>query len=229
MKQKPTKHSLSRRSLLLGGLALPLTGCEAPYGIDMKTLRQSAAISLGIEEPPAITLEQASKIPYASISLQIGSEAPRVIVLATEGPSGQIWTSSERQAIVTKAGRIIETAGLAWNLTKMDFPNGDPLPVLLQAAGPKTAVPRYVDFQDINRYRVTVCGRFIKTGFEKVTMLGTELRLLKFMERCKSDDINWEFSNAFWIDPNSGFVWRSVQTIHPNLPAITLNILRPPG
>lgn len=229
MKRRSTQPGLSRRSLLLSGLALPLTGCAAPYGLNMKTFGEAAGVSLGLKDPPAITLEQASKIPYASISFQIGNAAPRAIVLATDGPEGQIWTSSERQAIVTSGGRIVKTAGLKWNLSKMHFPNGDPLPTLLQTGIPEAGIPRSVDFSDIHRYGVTIRGHFMKVGLETITTLGTKLHLLKIAERCKSDDIDWNFVNYFWIDPDTGFVWRSEQSIHPNLPRITLNVLRPAG
>lgn len=228
---KPVRNpaGMNRRSLLLSGLALPLAGCAAPYGLDFKTVKTAAAVSLGLEEAPGITIKQASEIPYATLGFRIGSSGERMMVLATDHYGERLWTSSERQALVTHNGRLIKTAGLRWNLTNMRFDGGDPLAGGLQHGVPHKPVLRVVSFNDIHRYDVTISGRFEQKGPKTITILGAELPTLMITEHCRSDDLDWEFTNIFWIDADSGFVWRSKQTIHPNLPPITISILRPPS
>ena len=38
----------------------------------------------------------------------------------------------------------------------------------------------------------------------------------------------WSFENLFWVDPQTGFVWRSVQHIAPGVAPIEIDVLRPP-
>lgn len=229
MKPARATDGISRRSLLVGGLALPLAGCTAPYGMDFKTLKTSVAVAVGLEDAPGITIKQASEVPYATIGLRIGSSGERMMVLATDHNGERLWTSSERQALVTRGGRLVKTAGFRWNLTNTRFSGIDPLVTGLQHGIPEQPVQRIMDFNDIHRYGVMVNGQFEQKSFTTITVLGAELPTLMIAEHCRSDDLDWEFVNVFWIDRDSGFVWRSKQTIHPNLPPFTISVLRAPS
>lgn len=229
MKTTRTTTRLSRRSFLVSGLTLPLAACELPYGLDMKTVKTAAAVAVGLEDPPGITVEQAAKVPFASMGLRIGHSGERMLVLATDNHGERLWTSSERQALITRNGRIIKTAGLPWNLSNMRFPGGDPLVTGLQNPFPQYAVLRLADFKDIHRYDVAITGHLERKGLKMITILGAELPTLMVVEHCQCEVVDWEFTNIFWVDRDSGFVWRSTQSIHPNLPPFTINMLRPPG
>ena len=41
------------------------------------------------------------------------------------------------------------------------------------------------------------------------------------------EDLDWSFENTFWVDIRSGFAWKSVQHISPELPPIEIEILKP--
>jgi hypothetical protein len=205
-----------------------MAGC-APFGIDYPTLKTALAVAAGIEKPPGITLEQAAAVPYATIAFRIGSGGETMLVLASDQGGEQLWTSSERLAVTTRSGRITSCGGLQWNLSRSQFPQGDPLQSGLQGATSATPSIRLVDFNDLGRFSLRITARFESVGPESISVLGSDLATTAFVEICTCPEIGWEFKNKFWMDHETGFIWQSQQSIHPNLPQISITVLRPPA
>lgn len=217
---------MTRRSVLWAAMAAPLSACEAPYGIDYKTVRDSFAVSLGLEQPPGITLEQASQVPYSSLGFRIGNSSEQMLVLGAASGGANIWTSAEHRAIVTKAGRVTQTAGFPWNLSETYWHSPDVLADGLQVTAQKTL--RLLDFKDANKFGVRLQGQFETAGESEVVILGAKIPTRTLLETCHCEDFDWDFQNRFWIDRHTGFVWRSIQYVHPNLAPFAIEILRPP-
>ncbi len=203
--------SLSRRALLLAGAVAPLAGCEMPYGLNLDTVKTSLAVSTGLESAPGITLEQASQIPYASIGYRIGGSQEYILVLASTIAGDLLWTAADHRALVTEGGRITRSAGFEWNLGETSFAQPDPVQTGLQQMTTNVLLVRSLDLRDIDRFGVS------------------SLDVLEVHEDCRCKDLDWTFQNIFWADVSSGFIWRSVQNIHPNLDPLTIEVLRPPG
>jgi hypothetical protein len=66
-------------------------------------------------------------------------------------------------------------------------------------------------------------------GAERIVVVGDAHDTRHLVEDCSSPELDWNFSNEFWKDPDTGFVWRSIQYVHPGLDPITLETLRPAG
>ncbi len=220
---------LSRRTILLAGAALPLAGCDMPYGLNYDTVKTSLAVSTGLEEAPGITLEQASQIPYASIGYRIGGSQEFILVLASTIAGSLLWTAADHRALVTANGRVTRSAGFEWNLAETSFSQPDPVQTGLHQLTTNVLLVRTLDLRDVDRFGVSVQSTFTPIGKTKVSILGADLDVLEVHEDCRCDDLDWSFQNVFWADVGSGFIWRSVQNIHPNLGALTIEVLRPPG
>lgn len=224
---KPSrKHLVTRRAALVTGIASSLTACEAPYGLDYKTIGDSLAVSVGLKQAPGITLEQASQIPYSSLGYRLGDAAEQLLVLASASGDTKLWTSGERRLLVTKSGRITKTAGFEWNLSGTYWNIRDAL--LDGRKAPLRLDQRLMDFRDIKKFAARVRGQFELKEESSVTILGAQISTLTLSERCHCDDFDWDFENLFWIDRQTGFVWRSIQCVHPNLAPLTVEIFRPP-
>jgi hypothetical protein len=219
----------SRRAIFLAGAALPLTGCEMPYGLDFDTVKRSLAVSTGLEAAPGITLEQASQIPYASIGYRIGSSQEYILVLASTVSGSLLWTAADHKALVTRAGRVTRSAGFDWNLGDTSFSQPDPVATGLQNMSTNVLLTRTLDLRDINRFGIGVQSAFISKGPTTINNFGAKLNVVEVIENCRCDVIDWSFQNTYWADAGTGFIWRSIQTIHPNLDALTIEVLRPPG
>ena len=48
-------------------------------------------------------------------------------------------------------------------------------------------------------------------------------------EVVENEIIDWRHENFFWVDKESGFVWKSLQQIAPNVPPISLEITKAPS
>lgn len=228
MKKSPFP-SPTRRSLLMAAAALPLAACDSISRIDFNTMKQMVAIDMGLEDAPAITLEQAAQVPYATLGYRIGGSEENMLILAVGTGGNQLWTSSAHRALVTNAGRIIKTAGLPWNLSATQFRMPDTLRDGLHITESTAESLRVVDFADLNLFSIAVYSRFRPAGTKTIRILGSELSTIALVENCRSPELDWSFQNEFWLDPATGFNWRSVQTIHPNLDPLTIEILRPPA
>ena len=68
----------------------------------------------------------------------------------------------------------------------------------------------------------------ISPDLEKVVILDKEFYLLKIIENIENNQIKWKYSNYYWVDPNDGVVWKSIQKIAPNVPEIKLEITKQP-
>lgn len=220
---------LSRRTILLAGAALPLAGCDMPYGLNYDAVKTSLAVSTGLEEAPGITLEQASQIPYASIGYRIGGSQEYILVLASTIAASLLWTAADHRALMTANGRVTRSAGFEWNLAETSFSQPDPVWTGLHQLTTNVLLVRTLDLRDVDRFGVSVQSTFTPIGKTKVSILGGDLDVLEVHEDCRCDELDWSFQNVFWADTASGFIWRSVQNIHPNLGALTIEVLRPPG
>jgi hypothetical protein len=105
----------------------------------------------------------------------------------------------------------------------------DPVATGLQKMSANVVLTRTLDLRDIDRFGIAVQSAFTPAGKTSISVLGANLDVVEVHEDCRCDVLDWAFQNVFWADADSGFVWRSVQTIHPNLPPLTIEVLRPPG
>lgn len=214
---------------LVAALALcALAGCGSDSGSGWSQLMDLAKASFN--QSGNITLQQAASVPYASIGVRVGDGPESMLALAADTGTSQLWTSSAHIAIAMKDGRIIETAGLPKNLSATVFAGlHDPLPALLRAPNPRAVrSARAVDFQDIAKYSVPLRCSLGGGEAARISILGHAIATRRFKERCESSDLDWSFTNLFWAD-RSGFVWRSLQYIHPGSDPVEVEVLRPPS
>src|ERR1700761_2239671 len=219
--------STSRRTLLLAGLTWPLAGCDMPYGLSLDSVKTCLAVGTGLEGAPGVTLQQASQIPYATIGYRVGKSSENVLILASTTSDGMLWTAADHHALVTVSGRVTRSAGFDWNLGDTSFLQPDPVQTGLHQLAANVVLSRAVDLRDIERYGLGVQSTFTPVDKKSINVLGTDINVVEVNENCECRVLNWTFQNTYWADVDSGFVWRSVQTVHPNLSPLTIEVLRP--
>jgi hypothetical protein len=217
-------------SLLTLGLCSALGACSSSsggssYSQYFKVVREAwrAQFSDG-----AVTREQAASVAFASMGWRLDGSAEHLIVLATDTGGEQLWTSAERIVLVTRDGRILRTVGLPKDLaatTADPTRNQSPAAAL---AGP-LQTSRQQDFPDMNHYAVTIHCRAFSRGPDPITILGASIATTRVEESCAAQGLDWRFTDTFWIDPQSGLSWKTIQHIHPGGTVIQTEIFRPPG
>jgi hypothetical protein len=217
------------KAALAAGCILLLAGCASAdnnnlWGEYFQILKDSAAGTFGDR---AVTREQAAAIPYATMGYRMNGGPQMMIVLATDTNGDLLWTSASHIVLLTHEGRIIRTVGLPHDISGVTPLMGNSLPspaAVLKGAFTST---RAVDFPDTGSYSVPVSCKMLTAGRETISILGQPIATLRADESCTSS--GWSFRDSFWIDPASGFVWRSLQHLTPKGDTIEIEILRPPG
>jgi len=202
-------------------LASLLAGCSSDGGGDWRDLVTLAAGAWSANGN--VSLQEASGIPFATLGLRIGSDPEHILVLATDSNGERLWTSSAHVSLTTHHGRIVGTSGLSFNLSGY-MSEGAP------AGGWKTrATVRWIaDYPDIHQYNVEIACVDEPAATEVVSILDYDMRVLRVEETCRAEQLAWSFENTYWVNPDTNRVWRSVQHVHPNIDALTTELLRPP-
>jgi hypothetical protein len=214
-----SRHRRFAVPALVGLLAL--SGCSSE-GSDWVDMFKAARAAWDNRDAP-IGLEQASGIPFATMGVRVNGGREQMLLLATDTNGERLWTSGSKVAITTRRGRIIRTAGFGTDLSGYENANGDP-------AGWRAphAFAWNADFADLGYYSVPVVCRVAPAGREPITILGKEIDTVRVDETCRAEKLDWSFTNSYWVNPESGRVWRSIQYLHPKGLVLEIELLRPP-
>ena len=195
----------------------------------------SASESFGLivdgQEGPPISRDKVNSIPYASIAAKIGKGPRSLIILGKVNGDDLHWITADRKGLITRSGRLVQTAGLQSNLRRSQLFDDDPLAGLGTGAlaAPTAELRRLLDFDQPQRYGIMIASRFEDLGPEPVIVTELEWDTRHIREACKAREIDWTFVNDYWIDRQYGLVWKSVQHFHPDMPPVVIELLKPPA
>lgn len=217
-------------SRLLGsGALLLLAACsssgQSDYSQYWEMMKQSVSGTFG---KSSITLQQAANIPYASMGWRLNGGPQNIIVLASDNGREQMWTSAARIVLVTKDGRIKRTVGLPHDLAALVPRTGDDFQPPSAVAKMAPSQQYTADFPDAGFYGAQIVCRASSKGARAITILGQRIATVRIEEKCNSPALRWSFTNVYWTDSQTGFVWRSRQAIHPAGDTLETEIFRPP-
>ena len=205
-------------------VACLLGGCSSIGNSDAKSV-YTIAKSTWNDSGTDVTLDEAAAVPFATIGVRVGDSTQMLLILATDAGGQRLWTSSARIAITTRNGHIVQTAGFGHDLGNLQTRS------MTTDADGGWAAREDVDLPDLKLFSVPIACQAKQTGNKSIKILGQEIKTLRIDESCRSQDseLAWSFRNKYWIDPDSGTVWRSIQHVNPNLDPIEIVVLRPPA
>ena len=218
--------------LMSASLTLLAAGCSSGssgntnYSQFYQIMRQSLSASFG---KVRVTREQAASIPYATIGYSVDGGNQSILILATDSGGEQLWTSPAHVVLVTRDGRIVRTVGLGHDLSGLTARDG------MTPMAPRNAITapfsstRLEDFPELGLYGVIVSCRAQAAGRQSINILGQAVATVRVNEACRSRKPDWSFVDSYWVDSDSGLVWRSRQHVHPKGGIIETEIFRPPG
>ena len=189
-------------------------------------MRQSLSASFG---KIRVTRDQAASVSYASMGYSLDGGNQAMLILATDSGGELLWTSAAHVVIVTRQGRIVRTLGLDHDLSAVTAPNNTPPPPLAAAIRAPFTTTRLEDFPELGLYGVQVSCRAQMAGRQSIKILGQSIATIRVDESCNASRPAWSFTDNFWVDGDSGLVWRSRQHVHPQAGTVETEILRPPG
>ena len=179
---------------------------------------------IGLPDAP-ITSQYVANLPYASISAKIGKGQRSLLVLARYDGPDLHWVSTDHVVFVTRNGRLIRLIGAGADLKDTTRLADDPIASgSNQFAGTHV---RDVDLEPDKRYGVTLESTYTMRGRETIAILDRSHDTLHVREHATASSLRWVFENDFWIDSQTGFVWKSVQYFARDLPPAEIAVLKP--
>ena len=217
--------SLSRRLALLTIPGFFASSCSETF----RSASESFSLIAGNQEDAPISRDKVDSIPYASIAAKIGKGPRSLIILGRVNGYNLHWISADRKSLVTRDGRLVQTAGLQGNLRRSRPLDPDPLPELGRGsrAAPAATMRRLLDLGEPERYGIMIGSRFQDLGPESVVIADLEWDTRHIRETCRAREIKWGFENDYWVDRQHGLVWKSVQHFHPEMPPVVMELLKP--
>ena len=179
----------------------------------------------GYEDYP-LTRELVDNIPYASMRLKIGKGSAGLLILETKNDDINTWVSSDEVRIVEKNGQIIRTLGLPNNLTSVRSPETNFLDLV-----EKTEIKNFKSFISLDNpevFELKLNVRIIHEGVELVEILDKKYSLIHFIIEKENKYIRWKSKDHYWISPEDGFVWKSIQNISPDNPPFIMEVTKKP-
>jgi hypothetical protein len=217
---------IARRIFLAGAASAFCSGCEHSYIGDMASFIRTNTAK-GKDLP--LSLSDIQKIPYASIAVRLGEGSQALLILGSNLGDDRHWISAEHEVLVTRHGRLVQTEGLTQDVTSTTFLSADPV------GGPSSGFTsvqecvRSLDFEPYHLDGIVVRSRFESGGRDEIDILGNRIPTEIWREQGGAKEYDWTFVNQYWIDPGSGFVWKSLQASAPALPQLEITVYRKPA
>jgi len=179
-----------------------------------------------------LTREYITKLPYASISAKIGKGPKSLLVLWRVENNEQFWLAEDGVVLGIKKGRIIKTAGLPETISDTNSIETDPLTLGLNKIENHRTYERIIDFKEKNSTypkTIKILSNFSYQGSKIVNIVDIDFNTILVKETCSAKNLNWKFENLFWVDPDTGMVWKSIQHVSREFAPIIMEVLKPAG
>ncbi|HSF96881.1 MAG TPA: YjbF family lipoprotein [Thermohalobaculum sp.] len=219
------------RIALFLGLAAGLAACTSGRENTFARLGGLAKLSLtGPEEaPPApeLTRAQLDQIPFATIALSFDGGPRSYLVPLADNGGYLTYLDSNARGLVMLGGAVTATKGLGNDLRAIRHHPDDPVAY----PGPLADWPDwlYRDYQytqrDGEEFSITMACVFERLARETIEIAEIEFDVVRVGETCTN--AVRQVTNTYWVEEDTGFVWKSEQWLGPRLFQATVEIIRP--
>ena len=168
------------------------------------------------------------QLPYSSMKVKIGKGPGGLAILESIDEDKETWVTSDEIFLIIKGGRIVGSYGLV-ETNLVDYRSKDTnFKLFIDSKQKEFTSFRYLSYdkpEALNiRFKVTTTYK----GVEPIKILDYKRELILIEETIENDYLNWKTTNKFWVDKDSGFVWKSIQTYAPNLPDFKIEVTKRP-
>jgi len=206
-----------------------------------------------------LTRQMIEDIPYASLRIKIGKGPAGLMILQEKVNERYSWVSKDSVLLNIKGGRIIRSSNLNndlvdyyydddINFTKL-INNQINYPQSSSGISIKSIISGGISFKELlklEREKFYLSSRTISLenpqvrglnvqvytkieNEEVIEILDREYKVVVVKEVVENKQIKWKHQNFFWVDQETGFVWKSLQQIAPNVPPISLEVTKAPS
>ncbi|MEM8793726.1 MAG: YjbF family lipoprotein [Pseudomonadota bacterium] len=172
---------------------------------------------------------QLDQIRTALLALRVGDAQPVFIVpIAKNGPY-LTYLDPARRGLVMQDGAISGTIAFGHDLKGLKTQKDDPVAHQTPLANWPGLVERVYQFRvrDGEDFIIALTCRFERGPRELIEIYELFFETVQVTETCVN--AYREITNTYWVEPGTGFIWRSDQWVSPRQPRMTIEIVRPFG
>jgi len=191
-------------------------------------LAQKGSSYLNLLKNNELTKEQASQLSYSVVQVSLNDGHKILMPLGYLEAGHQQWFSKDLFSFTTENGRIVQiyhTDEEISAIERIDFYKN----VNLQTIKPKQNFSFIVeiDFLTQKRFGVKAFLTIRVVGTEERLLWGEPVSLLRIEEHVYIPSMNFEFTNLYWKDAQTNFIWESRQKWGPDALTIHYKVLKP--
>ncbi len=174
-----------------------------------------------------LTRADLDRIPYAVIAVSVDG-GPRSYLVPLADNDGYLnYRDAAGNAIVMYRGAVSGTESLGHDLRAVRHDPLDPIAHPTPLAAWPGRVHREYQYavRDLERYSIVLDCVFEVARRERIEILEIIHEVVRVDETCTDDQ--HRVANTYWVEADSGFIWRSEQWLGPQLGSYTVEIVRP--
>jgi hypothetical protein len=212
--------------LVIGSLVV-LSGCATNRG-------QESPLSAFYEAYQALSAKQsllrseAAQLPYAVMQVSLNQNHNILMPLGHMSGNELKWYSQDRFGFTTNSGRVTQVYNVQSELSSIKTNalwKRFELPSF--ALNQRVKLPIELDFLSLNRFAVKGTLTIEGVAFEERVLWGFPVQLLRIEEQVQIPSMNYDYTNIYWKDTKTNFIWESIQKWGPNVPEIHYQVVKP--
>ena len=214
-------------------LGLALAGCSSSGDNTARRLGGLIKGSLfGVAAPaPAVALTRArlDRIPFATIALRFGAAERSFLVPRADNGGYLSYLDRAGHGLVMLGGAVAATLALGQDLAAVRHQADDPIAYPTPLADWPDRVMRDYQFtlRDGAGYAITLACVYQRLAGETIEIIEIDFEVVRIGEICTN--ARRQFTNTYWVEAETGFIWKSSQWLGPHLDPVTIEIIRPYG
>lgn len=175
-----------------------------------------------------VTRAALEKADLAAIRASVSNTRVTSVNVAVSVSNGNVtYVGKDNRSILLRGGLIRATHGYGYDLAPMALDREDPIANLKRLDQWPQSIQRQYSLAGIGPARTPylVHCTYQNLGGVNIEILEHRYALTKVVEHCQGDDIS--FTNTYWVNPDTGFIWMSDQWSGPRQGMIRLEVLEP--
>ena len=212
--------------LMVAGL-LVLSGCssnreqESPFAAFYEAYQT-------LSGKQDLSRSEAEQLPYAVMRVSLDQSHNVLMPLGQRSGNELKWYSQDRFGFTTNAGRVTQVYNVESELSSIKT-NALWKRFELQtfALNQRVKLPIELDFLSLKRFAVKGTLTIEGVSFEERVLWGLPVKLLRIEEQIQIPSMNYQYTNMYWKDTKTNFIWESIQKWGPNVPEIHYQVVKP--
>ena len=221
-----------RRAGAMTAALLLLGGCANGGLSDVGRIGETALNLVIEEEPSPAPGRTPSRAELEALGTAViavsAADGPRAFVVPLADNGGYVnYYDARRRGIVLFGGAVARTQGLRYDLMGVRHSLDDPVAHSRPLEAWPGEVTRSYQYRqrDLDAYQITLRCVYARGPRQRIEIVGRSHEVVRVEETCRN--AVREVVNTYWVAPETGFVWKSVQWIGPDEPPFTVEIVTP--